>query len=78
MPELTQEVATARVSEINEFLRAVCDEEYLSFWRHKGFWNSQKEIFRRDGVHFNARGNFKLWKSFQGSCFGTMKRLQQL
>ena len=75
---LTQDVATARVSEINEFLRAACDDEHLSFWRHKGFWNSQKEIFRRDGVHFNARGNFKLWKSIQGSCFGAMKRLQQL
>ena len=75
---LTQDVGTARISEINEFLRTVCDDEHLSFWHHKGFWNSQKKIFRRDGVHFNGRGHFKLWNSVQGSCFGAMKRLQQL
>ena len=75
---LTQVAGTARVAEINECLRAVCDDEHLSFWRHKGFWNSQKEIFRRDGVLFNARGNIKLWKSVHCSCFGAMKRLQKL
>ena len=33
---------TARVTDINEFLRAFCYDEHLSFWQNKGFWNVQK------------------------------------
>ena len=29
----------SRVTEIKKILRAVCNDEHLSFWRHKGFWN---------------------------------------
>lgn len=62
-----------RVLEINEFLGAVCDTEHLSFWRHRGFWQSQRNIFRGDGVHFNDLGNYKLWRSVKGAVFVALK-----
>ena len=66
------------VTEIKELLRAVCDNEHLSVWCLKGFWNSQKEIFRWDGIDFNSQGNFKLRMSMKGSCFRAMKQVQKL
>ena len=56
------EEGTARLTEINKFLRVVCDDPHVSFWRHKGFWNVQ-QIFRPDRVHFNDLGNHKLFRS---------------
>ena len=69
------EEGTQRVLEINEFLKAVCDTESLSFWYHRGFWQSQRNIFRGDGVHFNDLGNYKLWRSVKGAVFVALKRL---
>ena len=69
------EDGTQRVVDINEFLKAVCDTERLSFWYHRGFWQSQRNIFRGDGVHFNDLGNYKLWRSVKGAVFVALKRL---
>ena len=72
---LSWDEGTQRVLEINEFLRAVSDTDRLSFWVHRGFWQSLHNIFRADGVHFNDRGNFKLWRSIKGAIFGALKRV---
>ena len=69
------EDGTQRVADTNEFLKAVCDTERLSFWYHRGFWQSQRNIFRGDGVHFNDLGNYKLWRSVKGAVFVALKRL---
>ena len=72
---LSWDEGTQRVLEINEFLRAVSDTDRLSFWVHRGFWQSLHNIFRADGVHFNDRGNFKLWRSIKGAIFGALKQV---
>ena len=63
---ISYEEGTTRVTEVNEFLTAVCDDPHASFWRHQGFWNVQRQIFRPDGVHFNDLGNHKLFRSVKG------------
>ena len=70
---ISYEEGTARVTEVNKFLRAVCDDPHVSFWRHKGFWNVQRQIFRPDGVHFNDLGNHKLFRSIKGAVFSAGK-----
>ena len=59
--------------EINDFLSAVCATEHISFWRHKGMWNSPVIMFRGNGVHFNDLGNDKLWRSVCGAVFLALK-----
>lgn len=54
----THEEGTARVTEISEYLRAVCNNQHLTFWKHTGFWNVLRQIFCKDGVHFNDLGNY--------------------
>ena len=66
------EEGTQRLLDVNEFLKAVCNPEHLSFWSHRGFWQSQRNIFRGDGVHFNDLGNYKLWRSVK-CCFCARK-----
>ena len=60
---------TQLVLDVNEFMKAVCDTECLSFWSHRQFCQSQRYIFRGDGVHFNDLGNYKLWRSVKGAVF---------
>ena len=65
------------MTDLNECLKAVCDDEHLSFWQHQGFWNIQKQIFRHDVIHFNDLGNYKLWQSVKGEIFGALKSVQK-
>ena len=65
-----------RVQEINEFLKAVCHTDRISFWAHKGFWASAQNIFRHDKTHFNDHGNYKLWRSIKGAVFLAVKGLK--
>ena len=65
---LTYSEGATRVSCINEFLLAACSGlQSISFWQHRGMWQEGAQIFRRDGVHFNGLGNFKLYKSVRGA-----------
>ena len=71
---ISYEEGTARVAEVNEFLRAVC--ETILMYRSGdigGFWNVQRQIFRPDGVHFNDLGNHKLFRSVKGAVFSAGK-----
>ena len=74
---LSYDEGSARVAEINEFLKAVCTDFPISFWAYKGFWNIQREIFRPDGVHFNDLGNHKLFRTIKGAVFTTVKPLRK-
>ena len=65
---LSYDEGAGRVSDINEFLLAVCDgEKGVSFWKHRGLWQAGSDIFRKDGVHLNDLGNRKLLKSIRGA-----------
>ena len=74
---ISYDEGSARVAEINEFLKAVCMDFPISFWAYKGFWNIQREIFRPDGVHFNDLGNHKLFRTIKGAVFTTVKSLRK-
>ena len=59
-----------RVSDLNRYLQVQLDEEFnpgTAFWRHKGIWNCKKQIYLSDGIHFNALGNRRLYRSIRGA-----------
>ena len=59
------EVGAALVACVNDFVKAACEGcKQVSFWKHKGFWNSQSVVFRDD--HINDLGNYKLYRSIRG------------
>ena len=70
---ISYDAGSARVAELNEFLKAVCTDFPMSFWSYKGFWNIQQEIFHPDGVHFNDLENHKLFRTIKGAVFTAVK-----
>ena len=61
---------------VNEVIRAECKQSHhVSFWKHKGFMNSQELIFHTDGVHFNDLGSYKLFRSYRGAVLRAAKWL---
>ena len=74
---ITVNEGSQRVQEMNEFLKSVCHTNRISFWAHKGFWASSKNIFRRDQIHLNDHGNYKLWRSVKGAVFLAVKGLHR-
>ena len=45
------------------------------FWRHRGFWLSQFALMADDGIHLNARGNGRYYRSIRGSLLFAMTSL---
>ena len=66
---ITVNEGSQRVQEMNKFLKSVCHTNRISFWAHKGFWASARNIFRRDQINLNDHGNYKLWRSVKGAVF---------
>ena len=57
-----------KVTKLHLYLKAVLAPiPYCLYWRHRGFWNSRKNIYLPDGVHLNDLGNLKLFRSIQGA-----------
>ena len=52
-------------------------KHHIVFWRHFGFGHPdvRAQLMHTDGVHFNDRGNFKLYRSFKSALVHAMKRL---
>ena len=74
--DLTAIEGAARTVMVNEVIRAECQQcHQVSFWKHKGFLNSQEPIFRSDGVHFNDLGSYKLFRSYRGAILRAAKWL---
>ena len=64
----TTEDGAAKVTCINEFLLAACDPPGpISFWQHRRLWQSNRTIFRADGVHFSDFGNHRFMRSIRGA-----------
>ena len=61
---ISPEEGSKRVYEINYFWRVVA-ARYISTWKHRRMWQSQSNLFRKDGVHFNAFGNFRFFRSMR-------------
>ena len=68
----------SNVVALNQYLRVFL--EHLPFallWRHRGFWNAQRNVYLRDGVHLNDRGNSKLYRSFRGATQQSLRLLKE-
>lgn len=61
-------VYNIKVTKLHLYLKAVLEPiPFCLYWRHRGFWNSRKNTYLPDGVHLNALGNFKLFRSIRGA-----------
>ena len=60
-------VGSARVQQINASLAEFCQRTRgVLYWRHKRIWNSTRDVFRADGVHFSDIGNYRFFRSIRG------------
>ena len=61
------QIYNERIRLANRFLREVLSlEPKLIFWRHKAMSASVEHLTCRDGTHFNALGQYLLYKSIRG------------
>ena len=62
---------------LNRYLSVVLEPiPYVTFWRHKCVKDSKLKLYKRDQIHMNELGNFKLYKSFRGALIQALKALQ--
>lgn len=47
----------------------------IRFWRHRGMVWPRPELLSLDGVHLNARGNYRLYRSLRGCILRNNNRL---
>jgi len=53
---------------LTKYLRVVLKPvPYAQFWGHKGFWRPSNNIYVRDGVHLNLKGQGKFYRSLRGA-----------
>jgi hypothetical protein len=38
-------------------------QDCVMYWRHRGFWNGNRDLFHRDGVHLSREGCQRYWQS---------------
>ncbi|CAH1777697.1 unnamed protein product [Owenia fusiformis] len=53
----------------NRILTALLEHiPFAKLWHHRGIRNSQFNLYIEDGVHYNDRGNYKLYQSYKQAC----------
>ena len=75
MPEVNDEIKQA-----NEYLLVTLhqqDKPELVFWRHKNVWNSQLNIYDKDGVHMNKIGDERIYWSVRGAIFKFIREIKE-
>lgn len=56
------------VTNLHLYFKALLEPiPYCFYWKHRGFWNSHKNIYLPDGVHLNDLIHLKLFRSILGS-----------
>lgn len=69
----------AKVRVLNRYLTAVLEQlPFVIFWRHRGFWNCSNNLCLDDGVHLNALGNYKLYRSLRGATLRALSLFRHL
>ena len=64
----------AKAMVLNQYTRVVLEPvEQAICWTHKGFSNPSATRFLPDGVHFNARGQYALYRSYRGALIYVLK-----
>ena len=57
-----------KVAKLHKYLNIVLEQlPFCYYWRHRGFWNSNSELYLADGVHLNRLGNYKFMRSIRGA-----------
>ena len=57
-----------RVRDCNHYLQEILSVEgRVSFWKLFGLYCEDPTVHAQDGVHFNARGNYKLYRAIRGA-----------
>ena len=63
-----------KLAKLHKYLTVVLEQlPFCYYWRHRGFWNSNSELYLPDGVHLNRLGNYKFMRSIRGAV---LKALQ--
>ena len=58
---------------INHYLKVVLELlPFAFFWYYRGFWHCSHNLLSIDGMHLNALGHYKLYRSLRGT---TLKEL---
>ena len=58
----------SKVRILNQYLTVVLDGMHNVFcWRHRGFTHPAIPPFLPDGVHFNRRAQYRLYRSYRGA-----------
>ena len=57
-----------RVRDCNHYLQEILSVEgRVCFWKLFGLYCEDPTVHAQDGVHFNARGNYKLYRAIRGA-----------
>ena len=63
-----------KVGKLHQYLKVVLERlPYCYYWRHRGFWNSNQNLYLSDGVHLNSLGNYKFMRSIRGAILKALK-----
>ena len=63
-----------KVSKLHRYLKVVLEQlPFCYYWRHRGFWNSKRDLYFPDGVHLNSLGNYKFLCSIRGAVLRAIK-----
>lgn len=65
-----------RVRDLIKYLKVLLEPlPYSLYWKHRGFWNSTVGLYSGDGVHLNARGHYRLYRSLRGAVLRSLHSL---
>ena len=63
-----------KVGKLHLYLKVVLEQlPFCYYWRHRGFWNSKRDLHLPDGVHLNSLGNYKFLRSIRGAVLRAIK-----
>lgn len=58
---------------LTKYLKVVLEPiPYAHFWGHRGFLRPSDNIYVRDGVHLNLKGQKKFYRSLRGAILGAL------
>ena len=63
-----------KVGKLHWYLKVVLERlPYCYYWRHRGFWNCNPNLYLSDGIHLNSLGNYKFMHSIRGAILKALK-----
>ena len=63
-----------RVFQCNNILRdLLMPEEEITYWKIHGLHNPAEPIFLWDDIHFNSKGNYKLYRGIRGAVISALR-----